>query len=85
MAANPTLPTASAEIPITSPVIEHLPELLDVYRLTLDIHREALATGADLPVILSGWVQADARAYLRNTLDALSAVYRTLAKGKADL
>lgn len=83
-----TTPTPSAHvadlIPITSPVIRHLPELLDVHRLAVGIHRSLSEPGAELSEVLSGWVLADARGYLEEAYRALAAVSRTVAKGREE-
>ncbi|HYE35390.1 hypothetical protein [Methylocaldum sp.] len=71
-------------IPITSPVVERLPELLDVHRLAIHIHRSLLETGADLPAILSGWILAEAEGHLAEARRALEAVSETVAKGVRD-
>jgi hypothetical protein len=68
-------------IPITSPVVEHLPELLDVHRLAVHIHRTLLETGDDLPVVLSGWVHQDARGYLLEAHKALYAASQLIHQG----
>lgn len=71
-------------IPITSPVVQHLPELLDVHRLAVHLHRTLLESGADPAVILSGWVEAEARGYLREAFKALSAASQIVANGMAE-
>jgi hypothetical protein len=74
----PELPTDL--MPITSPIVERLPELLDVHRLAVHLHQTLLETGADLPVVLSGWVEADTREHLMEARRALEAALRIVAK-----
>jgi hypothetical protein len=76
-----TTPADPTDIPITSPVVEHLPELLDVHRLTLYIHRELIAMDGRLPEVLSGWVLEESRGCLREAYEALCACSQIVRKG----
>jgi len=71
-------------IPISSPVVAYLPELLDVHRLAVHIHHSLSGAGGDLPAILSGWVESEARGYLHEAFKALAAVSKIVAKGAAE-
>jgi hypothetical protein len=76
-----TTPADPADIPITSPVVEYLPELLDVHRLTLHIHRQLIAMNGRLPEVLSGWVLDEARGCLCEAYKALCACSQIVQKG----
>lgn len=65
-------------IQLTSSVGGRLPELMDVFRLSLGIHRTLSELGADLPIVLSGWVEAEAKGHLQEAARALGDLSRLL-------
>jgi hypothetical protein len=80
---NELPPALSLEITANSPVAFRLPELLEVHRLTLHLHRTLLEAGDRLPFILFGGIVADTKHYLDEAKRNLENALKTVQAGRA--